>query len=45
MAKWAESIVLGKKAVSGPWHTYGNFRIFALDLLHPKQPSASKTLV
>jgi hypothetical protein len=45
MAKWAELIALEMKVVSGPWHTSGNFHISALDLLHLKQPSASKTLV
>jgi hypothetical protein len=44
-ARWAELVVLEMKVVSGPYHTSGNFHIFALGLLHPKQPSTSKILV
>jgi hypothetical protein len=44
MAKWAELIVLEIKVVSGPWHTSGNFHIYALGLLHLKQPLANKNL-
>jgi hypothetical protein len=45
MAMWAESVAVEMKVVSGPWHTSSNFHIFALDLMCPKQPWASKTLV
>jgi hypothetical protein len=45
MAKWAELIVLEMKVASSLWHTFSNFHISALGLLHPKQPSANKNLV
>jgi hypothetical protein len=45
IAKCAELIALEMKVISDPWHTSGNFHISALCLLHPKQPSFSKTLV
>jgi hypothetical protein len=45
MAKWAELVELEMKVASSLWHTYDRFRIFELDLLHPKLPSANKILV
>jgi hypothetical protein len=36
MAKWDELIALEMKVVSSPWHTYDNFHISILGLLHLK---------
>jgi hypothetical protein len=36
---------LKTKVASGLWHTFSNFHIFELNLLHPKLPLASKNLV
>jgi hypothetical protein len=45
MAKWAGLAELEMKLVFGLWHAFGNFNIFELNPLHPKQPSANKILV
>jgi hypothetical protein len=45
MAKLVVSTGLETKVASGLLHIFGNFHIFEPDLLHPKLPSANKTLV
>jgi hypothetical protein len=45
MAKWVESVVLEMKVVSGLWHTSDSFHISGSSSLHPKLPSANKSLV
>jgi hypothetical protein len=45
MAKLAVLAELRTKVVSGLLHIFGNFHIFEPILLHPKLPSAIKTLV
>jgi hypothetical protein len=45
MARLAVLTELAMKVVSGLFHIFDNFRTFEPDLLHPKLPSANKTLV
>jgi hypothetical protein len=45
VAKLAVLTGLRTKVVSSLLRIFGNFHIFELDLLHPKLPSVSKTLV
>jgi hypothetical protein len=45
MAKWVESVVSEAKVVSGLWHTSDSFHISGPSPLHPKLPSANKSLV
>jgi hypothetical protein len=45
MARWAGLAELETNVVFGLWHTSGSFRIFELNLLHLKLPSANKILI